>query len=167
MTTRKEYWWHGQHSFLSTSGHYSRGNMSSQSWSQSRLKVAILRSQSLFSALIWSPLNSARLSFSTEVTLASRILCGQLIYIWQWLLVHQFYCVHLNFPSKSISDIYIICTHFSSFKKMGWFVTVTKTGSRKWGKWVWLFGSHLGLPSGSPRFESDRRTEILRSLSFN
>ena len=31
----------------------------------------------------------------------------------------------------------------------------------------WLFGLHLGLPSGSPGFESDRRTEILRSLSFN
>ena len=30
----------------------------------------------------------------------------------------------------------------------------------------WLFGSRLGLPSGSPGFESDRRTKILRSLSW-
>ena len=32
---------------------------------------------------------------------------------------------------------------------------------------AWLSGSHLGLPSGSPGFKSDRRTKILRSLSFN
>ena len=30
-----------------------------------------------------------------------------------------------------------------------------------------LSGSQLGLPSGSPGFESARRTETLRSLSFN
>ena len=38
--------------------------------------------------------------------------------------------------------------------------------SCSYNKWAWLSGSHLGLPSGSPGFESDRRTEILRSLSW-
>ena len=33
-------------------------------------------------------------------------------------------------------------------------------------KWAWLSGLHLGLPSGSLGFESDRRTETLRSLSW-
>ena len=36
-----------------------------------------------------------------------------------------------------------------------------------WSHWAWLSGSHLGLPSGSPGFKSDCRTEILQSLSFN
>ena len=36
---------------------------------------------------------------------------------------------------------------------------------------MWLFGSHFGLPSGSPEFESDCRTtsseEVYPSLGLN
>ena len=32
-------------------------------------------------------------------------------------------------------------------------------------KWAWWSGSHLGLPSGSPGFESDRRTKIFYPLT--